>query len=194
MIKFKLVTICVGAAMYFASCGGNINKSAGDTSKMNSFGLNSNSNVFTGAGSAAVSPLLGKLFAEYGKNDRIRVNYQSIGQQNGITALTKKTMDFAVTDVPLTARQSKLMSIATLQVPCFSSPGGVTRIIIYKEQGYDGRSLQRAEKLLNMLWWDIHDGQKYGSLFNYTPLSTQEVINAEKILKSATFNGKPLLP
>jgi len=70
---------------------------------------------------------------------------------------------------------------------------GFTWALVYKEQNYDGRSLQRAQKLLKLLWWNVHDGQKYCKDLNYAPLSPAAVDVAEKILKSATFDGKPIL-
>ena len=70
---------------------------------------------------------------------------------------------------------------------------GFTWALIYKEQNYSGRSLARAEKVVKLLWWNIHEGQKYCKDLNYAPLSPAAVTVAEKILKSATFSGKPIL-
>ena len=70
---------------------------------------------------------------------------------------------------------------------------GFTWVIIYKEQNYNSRSAQRAENLLRLLWWNIHDGQQYATALNYSPLSKGALQVAEKILKSATYNGKPIL-
>lgn len=70
---------------------------------------------------------------------------------------------------------------------------GFTWALIYKEQNYGGRSLDRATKLLNLLWWNIHDGQQYTTPLNYAPLSKQALQVAERILKSATYGGKPIL-
>ncbi len=71
---------------------------------------------------------------------------------------------------------------------------GFTWALIYKEQNYAGRSQDRAGKVAKLLWWNIHEGQKYCKDLNYAPLSPAAVTVAEKILKSATFDGKPLLP
>ena len=87
-----------------------------------------------------------------------------------------------------------VLNIKSNDIKDGQSINSFNRIVIYKEQNYDGRSRQRAEKLVKMLWWDIHEGQQYCSSFNYAPLSPQTVINAEKTLRSATFNGKPILP
>jgi phosphate transport system substrate-binding protein len=70
---------------------------------------------------------------------------------------------------------------------------GFTWALIYKEQNYAGRSKQRAEKVAKLLWWNIHEGQKYCKDLDYAPLSPAAVSIAETILKSATFEGKPLL-
>lgn len=70
---------------------------------------------------------------------------------------------------------------------------GFTWALIYKEQSYNSRSQDRANKLVKLLWWNIHDGQKYCEGLNYAPLSPAALTVAESILKSATFNAKPLM-
>lgn len=68
-----------------------------------------------------------------------------------------------------------------------------TWALIYKEQSYGGRSKARATELLKLLWWNIHTGQADCAALNYAPLSKSAVKVAEKILKSATYDGKPIL-
>ncbi len=68
-----------------------------------------------------------------------------------------------------------------------------TWALIYKEQNYSGRSAARAKMLLQLLWYNIHDGQKNCEPLNYAPLSKSAQKVAEKILKSATFGGKAIL-
>ena len=70
---------------------------------------------------------------------------------------------------------------------------GFTWAIIYKEQNYKNRSQDRAEKVVKLLWWNIHDGQQYCAALNYAPLSPAAVAVAENILKSATYDGKAIL-
>ncbi|MFW6138666.1 MAG: phosphate ABC transporter substrate-binding protein PstS [Spirochaetota bacterium] len=67
-----------------------------------------------------------------------------------------------------------------------------TWIIFYKEQNYEGRSKQRAQQLVNLLWWMIHQGQEYTRPLGYAPLPRQAVNRAEAIIKSTVYNGKPL--
>jgi len=68
-----------------------------------------------------------------------------------------------------------------------------TWALIYKEQKYNDRTEARAKTLLTLLWYNIHEGQKECVPLNYAPLSKSAVKVAEAILKSATFDGKPIL-
>ncbi len=70
---------------------------------------------------------------------------------------------------------------------------GFTWALIYQEQQYNNRSAKRAQELVKLLWWNIHDGQQYCAGLNYAPLSPAAVTVAENILKSATYGGKPVL-
>jgi len=79
-----------------------------------------------------------------------------------------------------------------------SNPNGYpiasfTWALIYKEQKYGDRSAARAKILLELMWYNIHAGQKYCEPLNYAPLSKSAVKVAEKILKSAAYGGKPIL-
>ncbi|HVW98144.1 MAG TPA: phosphate ABC transporter substrate-binding protein PstS [Mucilaginibacter sp.] len=68
-----------------------------------------------------------------------------------------------------------------------------TWALIYQDQNYGGRSAARAKEVLQLLWYIVHDGQKFAEPLNYAPLSKSAVKVAEKILKSATYNGKAIL-
>lgn len=71
---------------------------------------------------------------------------------------------------------------------------GFTWALIYKEQKYNNRSMDRAQKVVKLLWWNTHEGQKYCADLNYAKLSPAAVTVAEKILKSATYDSKPIMP
>jgi len=68
-----------------------------------------------------------------------------------------------------------------------------TWALIYKEQNYGGRTKEKATQLVKLLWWNIHDGQKFCEALNYAPLSKAAVKAAETVLKSATYDGKAIL-
>jgi phosphate transport system substrate-binding protein len=67
-----------------------------------------------------------------------------------------------------------------------------TWILVYKEQNYKGRSLERAKQLVKLLWWIVHEGQAYTEPLDYAKLPGEVVKKAEKIMKSITYNGKPV--
>jgi phosphate transport system substrate-binding protein len=85
------------------------------------------------------------------------------------------------------------VSITNTENPKGYPIASFTWALIYKEQNYGGRSKEKATQLLKLLWWNIHQGQADCSALNYAPLSKAAVKTAEAILKSATYDGKPIL-
>lgn len=67
-----------------------------------------------------------------------------------------------------------------------------TWILVYKEQNYKGRSFERAKQLVKLLWWIIHQGQNYTEPLDYAKLPPEVIKKAEAIIKSITYNGKPV--
>jgi phosphate transport system substrate-binding protein len=67
-----------------------------------------------------------------------------------------------------------------------------TWIILYREQNYKKRSEEKAEALVRLLWWITHAGQKYAEPLDYAPLSEAAQARAEALIKSITYNGKPI--
>lgn len=70
---------------------------------------------------------------------------------------------------------------------------GFSWVLIYKEQKYGDRSADRAAKLVKLIDWMIKDGQQYSSALTYAPLSSAAVNAGEAVLKTVTYDGKPIL-
>jgi len=68
-----------------------------------------------------------------------------------------------------------------------------TWLIFYKEQNYGGKTRERAEALSKMLLWVINEGQKHVEPLQYSALSKEAQAKANKIVRSMTYNGAPLL-
>jgi phosphate transport system substrate-binding protein len=68
-----------------------------------------------------------------------------------------------------------------------------TWILIYKEQGYDGRAQAKADAVVKLLWWMTHDGQKLAEPLSYAALPKAVVAKAEALIKSVTWNGAALM-
>lgn len=71
---------------------------------------------------------------------------------------------------------------------------GFTWFILYKEQNYNNRSLKQAEDLLKLLDWSLGaTAQAKAKQLSYAPLPASVVALNKKILRSVTYNGKPIL-
>lgn len=80
----------------------------------------------TGAGSTFDFPFFSKAFYEYSeKHPGITVNYQSIGSGGGIEQITKKTVDFGATDVPMDAKELARAQGTILQLPVTLGGAGI---------------------------------------------------------------------
>ena len=69
---------------------------------------------------------------------------------------------------------------------------GFTWIIAFKEQNYNQRSMEKAKEVVKLLWWMTHEGQKYVAPLDYAPLPKAAVEKSEVLIKSITYDGKPL--
>ncbi len=70
---------------------------------------------------------------------------------------------------------------------------GFTWIIVYKDLKNGNHSKVKAEEIAKLIYWMIHDGQKYCEKMQYAPLSKKAVAKDDAILKTLTYNGTPLL-
>ncbi len=85
------------------------------------------------------------------------------------------------------------VSITNTDAPDGYPISSFTWIIFYKEQHYQGRSKKRALTLAKLLWWMIHEGQKYNEGLLYARLPKSAVKKAEAIIRSMTYDGKRLV-
>ncbi|MCM8809682.1 MAG: phosphate ABC transporter substrate-binding protein PstS [Candidatus Omnitrophica bacterium] len=70
-----------------------------------------------GAGATFPFPLYSKMFDEYYKIYKIKVNYQSIGSGGGIRQLKEKTVDFGASDAFLSDEQMKEFDDEIIHIP-----------------------------------------------------------------------------
>jgi phosphate transport system substrate-binding protein len=70
---------------------------------------------------------------------------------------------------------------------------GFTWLILYKDQNFNNRSEAQARETLNLLnWMLLPEAQAVAQQVNYAPLPEKVVNLAQEILKTVTYNGKPL--
>jgi phosphate transport system substrate-binding protein len=106
-----------------------------------------------------------------------------------ITATIASVTAAANIDIPADSKVSLTNTEAKDGYPI----AGFSWVLIYKEQKYNNRSAEKATRLLKLLSWMIHDGQKFSAALYYAPLSPAAVSTGDAILKSAIYDGKPIL-
>ncbi len=93
-----------GTVLLLAACGGTptgTNPSTGGTGMPTPPAAS-----LTGAGATFPAPFYSAAFYAYNqKFSQVTVNYQSVGSGAGIQQLTKKTVDFGASDVPMSATE-----------------------------------------------------------------------------------------
>lgn len=85
------------------------------------------------------------------------------------------------------------VSLTNTDAPDGYPISGLSWILVYKEQKYNDRSIDKATKMMKLIQWMIHDGQQYSGALNYAPLSAKAASVGDAILKSVTYDGKPIL-
>jgi len=109
--------IPIAVAFLLAACGGGTSTVSPSTGGKFP---NPPSASLTGAGATFPAPFYSAAFDAFNQKwNQVKVNYQPIGSGNGIKELTKKTVDFGASDVPLKDSEAALMGgrEAVVQIP-----------------------------------------------------------------------------
>src|SRR5262245_8587522 len=64
-----------------------------------------------------------------------------------------------------------------------------TWLLVYKQQA----NKDQGQKLVQFLWWMLHEGQKEVPALHYAPLPKDVVTREEEALAAITYEGQPLL-
>ncbi len=108
---------------------------------------------------------------------------------NFVEASLKSSSAAAAIDLPSDMRVSLTNTDAPDGYPICS----FTYLLVYKNQSYNNRTEASAKATINLINYVIHDGQKYAEQLGYAPLPDAAVKKAEEILKSVTYDSKPLM-
>lgn len=91
-------------------------------------------------------------------------------------------------DIPADTRVSIVNTDAELGYPIST----FTWLLLYKEQSYDGRSLEQATALIDLIWWMTHDAQTINESLDFAPLPDSVVAKVEDLLNSVVYNGESI--
>jgi len=99
---------------------------------------------------------------------------------------TASTSKAAAIPLPMDTRVSLTNSDTPEGYPISS----FTWILVYREQAYGKRPLQKAVELAKLLWWMTHEAQRYTEPLHYGTLPQEASERAEKIITSITYDGE----
>jgi phosphate transport system permease protein/phosphate transport system substrate-binding protein len=142
--------------------------------------------TLNGAGATFPFPLLDKWRVEYAKvNDKVTINYQSIGSGGGVKQFIAKTVDFGASDAPLTTEQFK-----TLKQPIHypETIGAVT--VTYNLPGLDGKPIGSGLKMTPDIVADIFLGKlKKWNDVRIAVLNPEALLPEENIIVAHRSDG-----
>jgi phosphate transport system substrate-binding protein len=145
-MKRALLALIPAAGLLLAACGGNSTGPAAPSA--NAFNIPTPPAAsLTGAGATFPYPFYSAAFYAYNqKFSQVTVNYQSIGSGGGIQQLTKKTVDFGASDVPLKQSEAAAMGgpDAVVQIPATLG----TESLAYNLQGIGDGQLKLTPDLI----------------------------------------------
>ncbi len=150
-----------------------------------------------GKGNPGVAGLVKQLPGAFGYVELIyalqnNMSYALLKNKSGNWIKGSLASTTTAANVPVPADVTKL-STTNSDAPEGYPIASFTWLLLYKEQHYGNHDKAKVEALLKMIWWMTHDGQKYAEPLAYATLPAPVVKKAEAILKSITFDGKPLL-
>jgi len=120
-----------------------------------------------------------------------KISYAKLKNTSGkfVNPDTRTVSAAAKTQIPVDTR----LMVTNSPDPEAYPISGFTWIILYREQKYNGRTVEQAKAVVNFLEWLIgQDGQAIAESVNYAPLPAEVSATAKNILNTITFEGKPV--
>ena len=133
---------------------------------------------------------IGYIGSEYAFAQKIQTAKVQNSSGNYVEPSIESVSDAAKGEIPADTRVMLTNSADPDSYPI----SGFTWIILYKEQNYDGRSKDQALATVQFLDWLVSaDAQGQAEKVHYAPLPVGAAEKAKTILRSVTYDGKPLL-
>lgn len=151
-----------------------------------------------GKGNEGVAGLVKQLPAAVGYVELI----YALQNKMAFAALRNKSGNWIVPSLATTSEAGMVSipdDVTKLVLTDTAAPNGYpissfTWILVYREQNYDNRPKDKVQTMMKLLWWMVHEGQRYAEPLAYARLPAAVTAKAEAILKSVTYNGAPVLP
>jgi phosphate transport system substrate-binding protein len=132
---------------------------------------------------------IGYIGSEYAFSQKISYALIQNSSGNFITPDLKSVSAAARMEIPSDTR----VMVTNSSDPDAYPISGFTWIILYKEQAYNKRSVNRIDESIKFIDWLLgEEGQSVAESVNYAPLTDEVSSAARQILNSITFEGKPV--
>lgn len=139
-MKRILVAVSVAAGVLLAACGGNTTAVTNPSTGGPTMPIPPQA-ALIGAGATFPKPFYDAATYAYNlKFSQVSINYQGVGSGAGIQQLTKKTVDFGASDVPLKASEAAAIGGSDKVVQIATTLG--TESLAYNLQGISGGQLK----------------------------------------------------
>ncbi|MHB9005045.1 MAG: phosphate ABC transporter substrate-binding protein PstS, partial [Coriobacteriia bacterium] len=129
----------------------------------------------------------------------VELNY-ALQNKMSTASLKNKSGNFVEANIQSTSAAANVTLPSDLRVSLTDTeaPDGYpicsfTYLLVYQNQKYDTRTEKQAKATIDLIWWAIHEGQKYAESLDYAPLPDAAVKSAEENIKSIVYDNKPLL-
>jgi len=122
--------------------------------------------------------------------EKNKLKYASIKNKAGnfIIPTIKSVTEAADVKLPDDLRVSITNTSASEGYPI----SGFTWLLVFKEQGYSNRTLEKGKTIKELIYWCITDAQQYNESLMYAPLPSLAKEMAMKLVDSITYKGKPI--
>jgi phosphate transport system substrate-binding protein len=149
-----------------------------------------------GKGNPGVAGLVQQLPGSIGYVELIyalqnKMTYASVRNKAG--AFIKPTLATTTAALNVTIPADTRVSVTDTAAADGYPIAGFTWILVYKDLKYGSMTQAKAQELVKMLWWMIHQGQKYADPLSYSVLPAGVVTKAEAQIRSITFGGTVLM-
>ena len=139
---------------------------------------------------SATEGTIGYIGSEYSFSMKIQTASLKNSSGNYIEPSIESISAAAKGDIPADTR----IMLTNSSDPDSYPISGFTWLIFYKEQNYNGRSLEQATETVKLLNWMLSDeAQSQAPKVHYAPLPALAVEKAKEILKTVTYEGNPIL-
>jgi phosphate transport system substrate-binding protein len=85
------------------------------------------------------------------------------------------------------------VSLTNTDAPNGYPIAGFTWVLVYKELNYNGRDAAAAARIMKLILWMTHEGQQFCYDLNYAPLPKAAQKVADKLIRTVTYKGKPII-